>query len=102
VGKTSLRAFIDIWEAAEQAGRQLLAESRTVTVDIIHQKYGLEAAQAARDGLAVTGDVIETAYNVNQLGIKKIAQRTARHTGQHTVDRLLNPPETKQQTLTYL
>lgn len=95
VGKTSLKAFVNIWEAAEQAGRLLLSETRAVTVDIIEKKYGEEAAAVAGDGLSVTGNIIETAYNVNQLGIKKLAEKTAKHSSIHTFNRLTSPEETK-------
>jgi hypothetical protein len=54
--------IVNIWEAAEKAGRLLLSETRNVTVEIVNQKYGLEAAQATRDGLSIAGNVLETAY----------------------------------------
>lgn len=47
-------------------------------------RYGAEAAQVARDGMKVTTDIITTAYNFNQLGVKKIATKAAKQAGKHT------------------
>lgn len=37
-----------------------------------------------KDGMKVTGDIITTAYNFNQLGVKKIAKSAAKQAGKQT------------------
>jgi len=85
VGKTSLQAFASIWEALEQAGKLLLSETSNVTVDLVDAKFGAQAAEVTKAGLNVAGDVITTAYNLDQLGLKQIATKAAKHTAKHTV-----------------
>jgi len=97
MGKSSLRAFVNIWEACEKAGRLLLTETGNVTIDIVNTKYGAEAASVTRDGLKVAGNVLETAYNVDQMGVKQIARKAAKHAGQATVSKLLTDSSANQQ-----
>jgi len=97
MGKTSLQAFVNIWEACEKAGRLLMAETGSVTVAIVNKKYGEEAAEFAREGLHITGNVIETAYNINQLGVKKLASKAAKHAGTTTVHKMLTPEHSEEQ-----
>jgi len=98
VGKTSLQAFVNIWEACEKAGRLLIKETGSVTVDLVQTKYGDEVAQVTRDGLKIAGNVLETAYNVDQMGVKKIMQKAAKHAGTTTVNKLLTEnPDHKDQ-----
>jgi len=91
VGKTSLKAAVNVWEALEQAGKLLLSETSSVTVGLVETKYGAQAAQVTKEGMRVTGDVITTAYNLNQLGVKKIAQKAASHAGKHAVRTIMTP-----------
>lgn len=97
VGKSSLQAFVNIWEACEKAGRLLLTETGNVTIDIVHTKYGAEAASVTRDGLKIAGNVLETAYNVDQMGVKQIARKAAKHAGTATVSKLLTDNSANQQ-----
>jgi hypothetical protein len=84
MGKTSLQAFVNIWDACEKAGRLLLKETGNVTVDLVQTKYGDEVGQVTRDGLKIAGNVLETAYNVDQMGVKKIVKKAAKHAGKST------------------
>jgi hypothetical protein len=100
MGKTSLQAFINIWDACEKAGRLLLKETGNVTIDIVQTKYGDEVGQVTRDGLKIAGNVLETAYNVDQMGVKKIMKKAAKHAGKSTVNQLLiEIPEKKELSL---
>jgi len=96
VGKSSLRAFVNIWEACEKAGRLLLTETGNVTIDIVNTKYGPEAAAVTRDGLKIAGNVLETAYNVDQMGVKQIARKAAKHAGTATMSKLLTDSSPNQ------
>lgn len=95
----NLRCLVNIWDALEDAGKLILKETGTQTVSIVETKYVLEfyvvsansffrygahAAEVTKEGMKVTGDIIQTAYNIDQLGVKKIAKKAASRTGQHT------------------
>ena len=74
----------NVWESLEHAGKILLETTSNTTIDIVNHKYGEDAALATADGLTVAIDAIETAYTLNQLGVKKLAKRAAIHTGKQT------------------
>eukprot|EP00026_Physarum_polycephalum_P006260 Phypoly_transcript_06302.p1 GENE.Phypoly_transcript_06302~~Phypoly_transcript_06302.p1 ORF type:complete len:569 (+),score=132.21 Phypoly_transcript_06302:42-1748(+) len=95
VGKTSLQAFVNIWEALEQAGKLLLSETSNITVELVDTKYGAQAAEVTKAGLNVAGDVVMTAYNLDQLGLKQIATKAAKQAGKHTVKGIMGVTDDK-------
>jgi hypothetical protein len=96
VGKSSLTAIINVWDSLEHAGRMLLHQTSHTTVDVVDYKYGKEAAKVTKDGLDVTTDIVETAYNVQQLGVKKIAKRVALETGKSAAKTYIGTDEDEE------
>eukprot|EP01113_Clastostelium_recurvatum_P044048 TRINITY_DN7390_c0_g1_i4.p1 TRINITY_DN7390_c0_g1~~TRINITY_DN7390_c0_g1_i4.p1 ORF type:complete len:540 (+),score=168.97 TRINITY_DN7390_c0_g1_i4:133-1752(+) len=84
IGKSTVKAAVDIWEALEEAGGLLFTRTSAITVDVVTHKYGDEVGQATSDGLKVAGNVAQTVYNLDQMGVKKVAKRLAANTATKT------------------
>eukprot|EP01112_Ceratiomyxa_fruticulosa_P011129 TRINITY_DN2997_c0_g1_i3.p1 TRINITY_DN2997_c0_g1~~TRINITY_DN2997_c0_g1_i3.p1 ORF type:complete len:572 (-),score=142.15 TRINITY_DN2997_c0_g1_i3:149-1864(-) len=82
LGKATLRAALNVWEALEEAGKTIYKNTSAATVSVVEHKYGKEVGQATSDSLVLAGNVVNTLYNVDQMGAKAIARRVAKHSVQ--------------------
>jgi len=55
---------------------------------VVEHKYGKEVGQATSDSLVLAGNVVNTLYNVDQMGTKAIARKVARHSIQKSASNL--------------
>eukprot|EP01117_Protostelium_nocturnum_P019003 TRINITY_DN809_c0_g1_i1.p1 TRINITY_DN809_c0_g1~~TRINITY_DN809_c0_g1_i1.p1 ORF type:complete len:531 (-),score=206.27 TRINITY_DN809_c0_g1_i1:49-1641(-) len=85
IGQTTLMAVSNIWEALEDAGQDLVVATSTTTSQFVDHKLGEEAAKLTEKSFGVALDSLHTAYNVKNLGIKKLAKRVAAETGKGAV-----------------
>ncbi|CAJ2635801.1 unnamed protein product [Trifolium pratense] len=58
----SLDGFSKLCDAVEVAGKNVMSTSNTVTTEIVHHKYGEEAAKATSEGLDAAGHAVGTAW----------------------------------------
>lgn len=103
VGKAGLAAVANVWDALETSGRALVSQLSDSTVSVVEHKYGQAAAKVTGESLSVAVDLVETAYNVKQIGVKKLIKRAGRSAGtnyvrqmledQHAAPALEAPPE---------
>ncbi|RHN41957.1 putative senescence/spartin-associated [Medicago truncatula] len=49
-------------DAVEVAGKNVMSTSNTVTTEIVHHRYGEEAANATSEGLDAAGHAVGTAW----------------------------------------
>jgi len=89
VGRAGLAAVVNVWEALESSGRALVSQVSQSTVAVVEHKYGKDAAQLTGESLSVAVDLVETAYNVKQVGVKKLAKRVAKSAGKNYVRQML-------------
>lgn len=81
VGAAGLLAYVQVYDALEEAAKKVLCQGADATAQYIGHKYGPQAAAAASEGVPVARGLIHTATNVTRLGsralISKAAQRSA-------------------------
>ncbi|GAU34200.1 hypothetical protein TSUD_209820 [Trifolium subterraneum] len=58
----SLDGFSKLCDAVEVAGKNVMSTSNTVTTEIVHHRYGEEAAKATSEGLDAAGHAVGTAW----------------------------------------
>jgi hypothetical protein len=89
VGKAGLAAVVNVWEALEESGRALVSQLSQSTVNVVEHKYGKDAGQLTGESLSVAVDLVETAYNLKQVGVKKLAKRVVKSTGKNYVIQMI-------------
>jgi hypothetical protein len=75
LGKTTVAAIANVWEALEQAGGVVVSGVGTEAVHTVDHKYGHDAAEVARDATTVTNNLLETVHNVKHVAGKKALKR---------------------------
>ncbi|KIY99220.1 hypothetical protein MNEG_8742 [Monoraphidium neglectum] len=99
VGAAGLLAYVQIYDALEEAAKQVLAHSAEASAQYIGYKYGPEAAAAAQMGVPLAQNVVHTATNAARLAVARAlvsegAQRSAALYLQAALDpAALSPPE---------
>lgn len=81
VAAGGLKGFSTMYLALQESAKILANGIISETVTTVNYKYGADAASTTEDGLHTAGNVAYTAYNVNHMGIKAIAKKTATDTG---------------------
>lgn len=84
--------FVGLEAAAKSLGKSLTHE----TVQVVTHKYGEEAGQLTENTMYTAGHVAVAAYNVDNLGIKAIAKRTAKETGKAVLQDLHSDGQAKK------
>eukprot|EP01124_Arcella_intermedia_P003150 TRINITY_DN1170_c0_g1_i3.p1 TRINITY_DN1170_c0_g1~~TRINITY_DN1170_c0_g1_i3.p1 ORF type:complete len:471 (-),score=144.33 TRINITY_DN1170_c0_g1_i3:60-1472(-) len=77
VAGAGVSAFVNVWNALEEAGLTLLNTTGKTATGIIEHKYGSDMGQAFEDGFAVTQNIIKTGIAIEALGPKSIARNIA-------------------------
>lgn len=67
VAIVSLDAFGKLFDAVELAGKNVLNTTSVVTSGVVTHRYGEQAGEFAKEGLAATGHMIHTAWTVSKL-----------------------------------
>uniref|UniRef100_A0A2P2J9N3 Senescence domain-containing protein n=1 Tax=Rhizophora mucronata TaxID=61149 RepID=A0A2P2J9N3_RHIMU len=63
----SLDGFSKVCDAVEVAGKNVMSTSSVVTIELVSQRYGEEAAKVTNEGLDAAGHAIGTAWAVFKL-----------------------------------
>lgn len=84
VAVASVDAFGKVVEAVETAGKSLYDVTQKVGTDIVEGRFGHEAGQVLQDGLGAVGNVINTAWTLNKMGVKMLLRMTAASTALNT------------------
>jgi hypothetical protein len=80
VAVASVDAFGKVVEAVETAGKSLYGVTRSVGTDIAQERFGSQAGQVLQDGLSLVGNVINTAWTLNKMGVKMLLRVAAAST----------------------
>jgi spartin len=98
-----LLAYGTVYESLEQSGKVLGSSVKANTVTVVEKKYGNEASQVYGEALTAAGDAAMTYMNIQSLGIKGLAKKTAKDTGKQLGKAVLQtyskdaPSSTEQQ-----
>jgi len=76
----SVDAFAQVAEAVETAGKSVYGASSAVGTDFLQQRFGLDAGKVVRDSMDAVGNVINTAWTLNKMGLRMLLQVAAAST----------------------
>lgn len=84
VAVASVDAFGKVVEAVETAGKSLMDATQKVGTDIVQERFGRQAGLVLQDGLGAMGNVINTAWTLNKMGVMMLLRMTAASTALNT------------------
>ncbi|CAM6109295.1 unnamed protein product [Calypogeia fissa] len=76
----SVDAFAQIVEAVETAGKSLATATSSVGTEIVQNKFGEQASLVAQDGMGAVGNMIDSMWTLNKLGLYMLWRATAAST----------------------
>ncbi|BFI25559.1 spartin [Marchantia polymorpha subsp. ruderalis] len=77
VAVASVDAFAKVAEAVETAGKSLASATLSVGTDLVHHRYGEQAGQVVQEGMVVVGDMINSMWTLNKIGLRMLWGATA-------------------------
>ncbi|KAJ7548253.1 hypothetical protein O6H91_07G004600 [Diphasiastrum complanatum] len=72
VALASVDACVKVVNAVETAGKSVLRATSTAGSDLVHHKYGGEAGELAQKGFGAMGNVVNTLWTLNKLGLRML------------------------------
>ncbi|GBL91541.1 Protein spartin [Araneus ventricosus] len=81
VAAGGVQGFSTIYLGLENAARILAKSLSTETVNIVGHRYGNEAGEVVGNAVYSIGNLALTTHNVQSLGVKAVAKRTAKDAG---------------------
>ncbi|XP_020602006.1 spartin-like isoform X2 [Orbicella faveolata] len=85
VAVSGARGAATIYQGLENSWKVLYKSLQHATVQTVDHKYGPAVAEATNNSMGAAGLVLQTCWNVENLGIKALAKRTAKDTGKEVV-----------------
>jgi hypothetical protein len=82
LGKAGFLAGAQVFDALTQAGDKLATETADETGKVVGARYGADAAQVTRDGMAIVGDAHELQSLVGKKVVGKLAVKASMYTAQ--------------------
>jgi len=76
-----LLAYGTVYDGLEKSAKVLGSSLQKETVHVVEHQYGKEAAVVATDSMSAAGNAAMTYLNVQSLGAKGLAKKTAKNTG---------------------
>ncbi|GFN94215.1 spartin-like [Plakobranchus ocellatus] len=95
VAASGLQGFGTVFMGLEHAAKSLGKSLTQETVQVVTHKYGDEAGALTENTMYAAGNVAMAAYNVDNIGIKAVAKRTAKETGKAVLHDLHNEKQAK-------
>lgn len=109
VAVASVDAFGKVVEAVETAGKSLYDVTQKLGTEVVQERFGPQAGQVLQDSMGVVGNVINTAWTLNKMGVKMLLRMTAASTALNTRPReeqnrvfSSSPPGSKQRSPPHL
>ncbi|CAL1539356.1 unnamed protein product [Lymnaea stagnalis] len=88
IAATSMKGFGTVYTGLESAARSLGRSLVSETVEIVHHKFGEQAAGVTENTLYAAGNVAMATHYINTLGVKALAKSAARETGKAMIENL--------------
>jgi len=76
-----LLAYGTVYDGLEKSSKILGSSLKKESVQVVEHQYGKEAAVVATDSMSAAGNAAMTYLNVQSLGAKGLAKKTAKNTG---------------------
>merc|ERR1712115_557053 len=76
-----LLAYGTVYDGLEKSAKVLGSSLQKESVQVVEHQYGKEAAAVATDSMSAAGNAVMTYLNVQSLGAKGLAKKTAKNTG---------------------
>lgn len=76
----SVDAFAQVVEAVETAGKSLAMVTSSVGTEIVQQKFGEQVGLVAQDGMGAMGNMIDSMWTLNKLGLYMLWRATTAST----------------------
>merc|ERR1712062_130074 len=76
-----LLAYGTVYDGLEKSAKVLGSSLQKESVQVVEHQYGKEAAAVATDSMSAAGNAAMTYLNVQSLGAKGLAKKTAKNTG---------------------
>jgi len=76
-----LLAYGTVYDGLEKSAKVLGTSLKKESVQVVEHQYGKEAAVVATDSMSAAGNAAMTYLNVQSLGAKGLAKKTAKNTG---------------------
>nr|XP_033805358.1 spartin isoform X2 [Geotrypetes seraphini]XP_033805359.1 spartin isoform X2 [Geotrypetes seraphini]XP_033805360.1 spartin isoform X2 [Geotrypetes seraphini]XP_033805361.1 spartin isoform X2 [Geotrypetes seraphini]XP_033805362.1 spartin isoform X2 [Geotrypetes seraphini] len=86
VAASGVQGFVAVWQGLESAAINIAKSVASETVQTVKYKYGTDAGDATDHAMNSALNVGMTALNIDHLGIKAIAKKTAKETGHAILD----------------
>ncbi|XP_067122618.1 spartin isoform X1 [Centruroides vittatus] len=86
VAAGGLKGFSTIYMGLESSARSLACCLTNETVQTVNHKYGSNASATVDNAMNAIGNMALGAYNINSLGVKAIAKKTAKDTGRAVLE----------------
>lgn len=86
VAAGGLAGFSTVYMGLETAAKTLASSLSEETVKIVDHKYGEQAGEVVGNAVYSVGNLALTTHNVQSLGVKAVAKRTAKDTGKAVLD----------------
>lgn len=80
VAVASVDAFGKVVEAVETAGKSLFDVTVKAGTNAAQARFGQEAGLVVQDGFGAVGDVVNTAWTLNKMGVRMLLRMTAAST----------------------
>ncbi|KAG8190341.1 hypothetical protein JTE90_014445 [Oedothorax gibbosus] len=85
VAAGSVQGFSTIYMGLENAAKVLASSLSSETVNIVGHKYGSEVGEVVGTALSSIGNLALTTHNVQSMGVKAVAKRTAKDAGKEVL-----------------
>lgn len=85
VAVSGARGAATVYQGLENSWKLLYKNLQYATVETVDHKYGSQVSEATNNAMGAAGFVLQTYWNVDNLGIKALAKRTAKDTGKEVV-----------------
>lgn len=85
VAVSGARGAATVYQGLEASWKILYTNLQHATVKTVDYKYGRAVGEATNNAMGAAGFALQTCWNVENLGIKAIAKRTAKDTGKEMV-----------------
>ncbi|XP_072171171.1 spartin-like [Diadema setosum] len=85
VTASGIKGFGQVYRGLEAAAVQLAKSISHATVETVQHKYGTDAGRITDSSLKTVANIGVSAHNLNNLGVKALAKRTAKDTGKEVV-----------------
>lgn len=85
VAVSGARGAATVYQGLETSWKILYKNLQQATVQTVDHKYGRAVGEATNNAMGAAGFALQTCWNVDNLGIKALAKRTAKDTGKEMV-----------------